>query len=983
MAVKDMRADLSWLENPEIFRVNRLDAHSDHHFYETEQDALAGRETLRQSLNGTWKFAWSKCPTERPADFYEETADLSGFGTIEVPGHMEMQGYDRIQYINTMYPWDGHAFLKPGEIDWNHDPVGSYVKEFDLEPGLIGKRVCISFQGAEQAVYVWLNGTFLGYAEDTFTPSEFDASSVIREKNNRLCVEVYKRSSAAWIEDQDFFRFSGLFREVFLYAKPEVHVDDLWAKSGLKEDNTTGTLELEVLLSGKADPESCRVFWSLQETEPEQWMRSAAKNRVYAAGFKGKEVAAGSLTYREEKNGAMLWSMDRLEIEQVRVWNIGAPQLYQLWIRVQSADGSVIEVVPYRIGFRRFEIKDKIMMINGERLVINGVNRHEWNARRGRAVTKENMEQDIDIFLRNNINAVRTCHYPDQSLWYQLCDENGICMMDETNLESHGSWAKLAMVDPEGNVPGNRPEWEACVVDRAASMLERDKNHPAVLWWSCGNESYAGTGILAMSNYFHEKDPSRVVHYEGASWNREYDQISDVESRMYASPQMIREYLENDPQKPYLLCEYMHDMGNSIGGMESYIRLLDEFPMYQGGFIWDYADQALYHENHRGEEVLGYGGDFLDRVTDYAFSGNGIVFADRTEKPAMQEVRYWYMNPEARRAFDQEQQAKKDEAGKRLAEEMKAEDAAEKTPLRVVHGDANYGISGDGFEVIFSVTEGGPVSLVYDGTEYLYRAPKPAFWRATTENDKGNRFSIKSSVWMAADMFSICTDCRAVEYAESLPAEGKSYDMQDAAHREKAAEDLEKVSLTYTYEFPAVPTVKAEITYTVDWTGRIHTEVVYHGAENLPELPEFGLRMQIPAKMESYTWEGLSGETYPDRKKGGVFGVHTGKPEAAKYLVPQECGNHADTYQAKIGGLRIVMDEEPFHLSVLPYTPQELEAATHRYELPDTGRTVVSVLGKMRGVGGIDSWGADVEEAYRISSNQEIRYAFYLLKGEK
>lgn len=506
-----------------------------------------------------------------------------------------------------------------------------------------------------------------------------------------------------------------------------------------------------------------------------------------------------------------------------------------------------------------------------------------------------------------------------------------------------------------------------------------------------------------MSQYYHKKDPSRVVHYEGVSWNREYDQISDVESRMYATPDMVREYFETDGKKPYLLCEYMHDMGNSIGGMESYIRLLDEFPGYQGGFIWDYADQAIYHKNHRGEDVLGYGGDFLDRVTDYAFSGNGIVFADRTEKPAMQDVRHWYAPKAQREAFEAEQQEKREAAQKRLAEEMAALDvknASAEKGLSAVHGDANYGVRGDGFEIIFSVTEGGPVSIVYNGTEYLYRAPKPALWRASTENDKGNSFRAKSSVWMAADVFSLCTGCEVTEYAKSFANTGdtkkeatgadegcaaekctaRKYDIQDAAHRAPAAADLEKVSLMYTYEFPSAPGAKTEITYTVDRAGRIHTEVVYHGAKGLPELPEFGLRLLMPGKAESYTWEGLSGETYPDRKKGGTFGVHTGTPEAAYYLVPQECGNHADTCQAQIGDLRIVMDGEPFHLSVLPYTPEELENATHRDELPDTGRTVVSILGRMRGVGGIDSWGSDVEPPYRIPADQDIKYAFYLMK---
>ena len=312
----------------------------------------------------------------------------------------------------------------------------------------------------------------------------------------------------------------------------------------------------------------------------------------------GKEVAQGALEKVLENSAVdnfvadgsnanyaagqtILWTSKKQLFSDVAKWDVGQPNLYQLILLVKDADNNVLEAVPYKIGFRRFEIKDKLMLLNGKRLIINGVNRHEWNPRRGRSITEEDMRKDIEIMKKNNINAVRTCHYPDQSLWYQLCDEAGICLMDETNLESHGSWQKMGQCEPSWNVPGSDSRWEACVVDRATSMLERDKNHPAILWWSCGNESYAGTCILAMSRYFHEKDPSRRVHYEGVFWNRQFEEISDVESRMYASPAEVRAYLENDPGKPYLLCEYMHDMGNSIGGTESYIKLLDEFPMYQ------------------------------------------------------------------------------------------------------------------------------------------------------------------------------------------------------------------------------------------------------------------------------------------------------------------------------------------------------------------------------------------------------------------
>ena len=621
-----MQPNIKWLDDPRVYRVGQIDAHSDHLYYETEEDAKAGRQALCQKLDGVWKFAYSVNAASRPANFYEEGYDVSSFDDITVPGHIEMAGYDKIHYINTMYPWEGHYYRRPAfsgmpgavmegqfsEADYN--PVGSYVCKFDLDENLRGKRVIVRFEGVEQAMYVWLNGVFLGYAEDTFTPSEFDLTDAIRETGNTLCVEVHKRSSAAYLEDQDFFRFFGIFRSVSLMAKPKAHVEDLWAKPVVDLKTLAGKVCVDLKLSGRAV-------------------------KVQALVKDGEDVLVSAEAYAEEK-----MTLDMEMPGAVKLWHNHHPNLYTLEIRLLDENGNLIEIVPQMIGFRKIEMVNKIMMLNGERLVINGVNRHEWNCRGGRVITDEDEAWDVECMLRNNINAVRTCHYPDRLSFYRRCDEAGIYMMAETNLETHGSWQKAGIIEPSWNVPGSLPEWEGATLDRAYSNFETFKNHVSILFWSLGNESFAGEVLVKMNRFFKEKDPSRLVHYEGVFNNPAYkDRISDMESHMYTPAPKIKEYLDNDPPKPFILCEYMHDMGNSLGGMKSYYDLVDSYPMMQGGFIWDYIDQAIMVKDEvTGRDVIRYGGDFDDRPADYEFSGNGIVFADRTEKPAIQEVKYYY-----------------------------------------------------------------------------------------------------------------------------------------------------------------------------------------------------------------------------------------------------------------------------------------------------------------------------------------------------
>lgn len=995
-------AKLSWLEDPEVFAVNRIPAHSDHTYFEKETE----ERPLRQCLNGSWLFSYAKNPSMRVERFYEDSYDCSGFDMIQVPGHLETQGYGRNQYINTMYPWDGEEFLRPPMVSKRNNPVGSYVKYFTLEEQMKGKRTFISFQGVETAFYVWLNGTFIGYSEDSFTPAEFELTETLREGENKLAVEVYKRSSASWLEDQDFFRFSGIFRDVFLYSIPRVHVRDIFVKAGLTDSYQEGTLEIRAELIGGID-----------DVTIEASLRDGDEKEIWNGNAEGKE----EVFFKASGLAVLPWSAEE-------------PRLYRLYLYVKNEEGQILEFIPQKVGFRRFEMKDRIMCLNGKRILFKGVNRHEFNPVRGRAITREDMLWDIRFMKQHNINAVRTSHYPNQTLWYELCDEYGIYLIDETNLESHGSWQKLGEVEPSWNVPGDRPEWKAAVLDRASSMFERDKNHPSVLIWSCGNESYAGTDIEAMSEYFHEKDDSRLVHYEGVFWNRKYDHISDMESRMYAKPAEIEEYLENDPKKPYISCEYMHSMGNSTGGMKLYTDLEKKYPLYQGGFIWDYIDQSLYRVNELGERVLTYGGDHDERATDYEFCGNGIVYADRKASPKAQEVKALYADiklepdekgvkiindslfvstgryvlayrllKEDRCLYEAETETdvapeseayvnltypelpgtgefiyevslrlKDDTLWAKAGHEISfgqyvkktADNTEEKTyPLEIIRGDVNIGVRGRGFTAMFSKAEGGIASLCYDGVEYITRTPKLTFWRALTDNDRGAKTGFDAAQWMTAGLFYKLTDV----------------DVQ---------EQKDQVCVTFEYLLPTVPQTKAYVSYRVTGDGKIHVHALYKGTDGLPEMPAFGMDMKLKARYDRVRYYGRGPEeNYLDRREGARLGVYSyqAADNLSAYLFPQECGNRMDVRWVEVTdadgqGLRFETEGVPFENSVLPCSAYELEAATHREELPKAHYSWVRILESQMGVGGDDSWGAPVHEEYRLSSDIDRNIKFTIQK---
>lgn len=1000
---------LDWLQDVRVFKVNRLDAHSDHRYYRSMASAEAGAPMdMRHSLNGSWQFSYAVNPASRVKSFFQLDYNCSGWEHIQVPGHIQLQGWGQPQYVNTMYPWDGVEALRPPHISQDHNPVGSYVNNFQLPHAMKGKPVYISFQGVESAFYVWLNGEFVGYSEDSFTPAEFDLTPHIREGENKLAVEVYQRSTGSWLEDQDFWRLSGIFRDVYLYTVPKVHVWDLRVKADLDDAYEQGLLDIDLMLR-EDHAETVRAKLDLKDAKGQTLFTETGEFRNGKLSF---NIAAG----------------------RVQPWSAENPYLYNACISIYDESGDFIEAIVQKVGFRRFEMKDKLMCLNGKRIVFKGVNRHEFNCRSGRAITKQDMLWDIQTLKRSNINAVRTSHYPNQTLWYELCDEYGVYVIDEMNLETHGSWQKMGAVEPSWNIPGNDPQWQDIVLDRAISMVERDKNHPSILIWSCGNESYAGQVILNVANYFRETDPGRIVHYEGVFHNRTYDAASDMESRMYAKPADIEAYLNSQPAKPYISCEYMHAMGNSVGGLHKYTELENKYPMYQGGFIWDYIDQAIIKKDRYGREFLAYGGDFQDRPTDYSFCGNGLVFADRKWTPKMQEVKFLYQNIKLEPSRSQIKITNENlftntdkyvleyrlyhegtEIGiwqKDIAVEAQSEiilpielpdvngtsgeyciqaslllresavwaDAGFETAfgqstfviqasaeqpsgeVNVVEGDVNISVTGKGFSVIFSKQAGSLVSLRYHGREMIAIPPAPLFWRATTDNDKGTAMGYTAGAWYAS---SLARKCIHTELKQE-----KSW-----------------ATVSFDYRFSISSEVAVRIAYTVYANGTIRVHTHYQGAAGLPNLPILAVSFKMSADYNQSEWYAMGPEeNYSDRCHGARLGMFSRQVDQlpTRYLVPQESGNRTGVRRVNVTdvngiGLTIKADPlAPVECNLSPYTAFELEHADHAWELPDVHYTVVTVAGKQMGVGGDDSWGAPVHDEYQIPSDQEITFEFVI-----
>lgn len=999
--------DYNKIKDPLYFADNRMNAHSDHVCYPSCDKLAAGSNDFRYSLNGLWKFLYARNYESTIKGFEARDYNCKCWEDIHVPAHIQMEGYDAPQYANIQYPWDGREAINPGEIPTEFNPVGNYVKYFTLPDNMKEQKVFLSFQGVESGMAVWLNGNYIGYSEDSFTPSEFELTKFLKDGENKLAVQVFKWTSSSWCEDQDFFRFSGIYRDVYLYTIPKVHINDLKVQPLLSDSYLDAELQISVIATAPG-----KATFTFKEQD--------------SVVFKTEEEMGISSDYN-------------FAVKHPKLWSAEEPNLYDLLIEVMDEDNQITEIIQQKVGFRRFEIKNSIMMLNGKRIVFKGVNRHEFSSKTGRYVSNEEMEQDIFTMKRNNINAIRTCHYPDDSRIYQLCDQYGIYMIDETNLETHSLWDLVVrgLADKDTVLPGDKPEWLPMMLDRVNSIYQRDKNHPSVLIWSCGNESYGGKNIYEMSQLFRNLDPTRLVHYEGVFHDRTYNDTSDIESQMYPSVEAIKEFLAKDSRKPFICCEYTHAMGNSCGGMHKYTDLTDEEPLYQGGFIWDYIDQSILKKDRYGREFQAYGGDFDDRPCDYNFSGDGIVYGgNRDVSPKMQEVKFNYQNfsldverdslvihnknlflntnayhcvvtlqrngifverttmetdveplkkksyplPIAVQTIPGEHAVtvsfvlKEDQpwakAGHEVAFGQKVYTIAEdklvsRKAVQIIKGRHNIGVKGENFDALFSELNGGLVSYRYGGKEMIKAIPKPNFWRAPNDNDCGNNMPNRYGQWKIASM-----------YLTHKHSEGMEAIMPILEEKEDSA------IITFCYLMPTIPESKCYLSYRVYEDGTVRTKLSYDPVKELGDMPEFGVIFKFDADYNQVVWYGLGPEeNYCDRNKGARLGIYknTVEDNMSKYLVPQECGNKTGVRYAKImdyKGRGMLFEGENLSFSALPYTPHELENAVHPYELPQVHYTVVRVAKQQMGVGGDNSWGALTHEEYLLDINEKLEFEF-------
>jgi len=1022
--------DIPEWENSKIFGINKEPAHSTLIPFESPAGALGKWEDSPYfiSLNGTWKFNWVKNPSERPENFYKEEFKVDNWEEIDVPSNWQMRGYGIPIYTDVNYPYSINTQIIP-KIDHNYNPVGSYRRKFNIPTNWKGREIFIHFGGVKSAFYIWINGEKVGYSQGSMTPAEFNITKYLKNDNNILAVEVYRWSDGSYLEDQDMWRFSGIFREVYLYSTPKVHIRDFYVRCVLDENYEHAILKVRIknFNYGKTDEEQYKIGLSLLDKEKR---------------FIDSEILMGE-TFGIKSGTEHLIEL-KAKIENPRKWTGETPNLYDIIIVLKNSKNEIIEVEHCKFGFRKVEISEVgSFLINGKPIIFKGVNRHEHDPDHGRAIPYNRMVQDIILMKQNNINAVRTSHYPNHPKWYELCDKYGIYVLDECNLETHGLWDK---------VPRSDPNWTDACIDRMVSMVERDKNHPCVVIWSLGNEAGMGENFKIMKNEALKIDSTRPIHYEG-----DYKQeISEVISSMYFSPKQLERNLKRNTAgtpgrmvklsspRPYVLCEYAHAMGNSLGNFQEFMDVFEKYPNAIGGFIWDFIDQGLRKVSDKGEEFWAYGGDYGDEPNDKNFCINGIVLPDRKPNPSLFEVKKVYQN-------------------------IKFYPVSLLEGKLVIHNKFNF-ISLDDFITKWELTANGKViqqgfidSLnigpsekkelmvpfrepnLEPNTEYhlkmIMSLGKNKLWAEKGHVIAWDQFKIpyntlkessslqelpeialdnlKESYVIKGDEFKIRigketgvletyvyrniellntplipnfwraptdNDLGLIDFSkQSFPSFDFSW--KDTS-KNRTVKDItfEKVNPNIIRVFVLFAIDNSEedmaLTYTVYGDGNI---VIKSSIKPSINMARFGMQLTIKNEFNQLTWFGRGPhETMLDRKTSGAIGIYSGKVDELihNYIRPQENSNRTDvrwaalTNKESIGLFVSDIGGTYLSISAWPYSLEELELAKHTYDLPKREFITFNIDYKQQGVGGDIPALASLHKKYILKSNEEYSYTF-------
>lgn len=961
----------------------------------------------RISLGGTWKFLYSINDTACPEDFHTKTYSVKSWKNIQVPGSWELQGFDKPIYTDVEYPFPTNPPYVPGD----YNPVGAYVRDFTIPSSWNGMDVFINFEGVESAFYCWVNGELAGYSEDSRLPAHFSIGHLLRKGNNRLAVKVFRFSDGSYLEDQDYWKYSGIERDVYVYARPLFRVDDFKLTASLENDYNDGRFDLEMKLknSGKGSAVSVKV---------KEGDKIVFQHKRSLKGIQDSVISVSHI------------------LKNVSSWNAETPNLYSLVVTSFDARGREQESFVHPFGFRKVEMVNGQLLINGQAILFKGVNRHEHNQHTGRTITVESMLQDIKLMKQFNINSVRNSHYPNRPEWYALCDEFGLYLVDEANIESHG------MSTHKDKTLANYPEWELPFLERMSRMVQRDRNFTSVVIWSMGNESGYGKHFETIYDWTKASDITRPVQYEGGG----YDAKSDIYSPMYARIWALRRHVNQRDARPLILCEYAHAMGNSVGNLQDYWDLIYKYDQLQGGFIWDWVDGTFAIEDSKGNAIWAYGGDmgFVGVPNDSNFCANGLVAADRTLNPHIYEVKkvYQYVHFEPV-AFTQNQlkvtnwhdfinldnyllywkvecDGKIVESGTMDFPALSARSTATLTlpfnsdrikgkeyfvmveartrtsapmvpaghtvafnqwslpiepsvelPAPVVgrlaahRTDSTVVVSNDVFHLAFSTVNGEISEWNYKGRKLLTQGLRPNFWRPLTDNDVANGHLVRCYTWKYA--------------SEQLSLQ----DIELEVDQEGAG-----ATLVVRYMMPEQAS-SLSVSYTIRPEGMVKVGMHFvPGSKKLPEMPRLGMRMILPAEYDQMSWLGRGPhESYADRKASAAVGMYTASvwEQFHPYVRPQETANKTDVrwvaLRNQLGDGILVKGEELLNVSAWNFMQEDIDYIPFNIERKHGGSVEkkdmvwLNIDHQLMGVGGDTTWGAQVHPEYTITPG-EWKYNF-------